>query len=125
MGGRLAVRRVLATALPIAALVLTLVLLPSLGSGSVPTAVLTGSAPAATVVHLLGDEVAPASPAPGPELRRAVADGSGNLVAILLAAATAIALAAGVHRERVPVTAPSVMRTTDAVGRAPPRFHRP
>lgn len=121
MGSRLRVRRVLTRTLPVAALVLLVALLPSFGSSSVPAAVITGSAPSATVVHLLGDEVVPASLAPSTDRARAPAPGDTRLAVLLLAALfLAASLVIGPSTGSA-ARAPHRLVASGAVGRAPPR----
>jgi hypothetical protein len=99
-----------------------LLVLPSLGSRLVPEAVIGASSPAATVVHLLGDEVAPAPVASTSELRTRLS--APTLLPFLgvVAAAGAFAaaqVAGGVLRaRRVPVPVAAPRRSLPA--RAPP-----
>lgn len=126
MGGRLRVRRVLTRTLPAVALVLVVALLPSFGSTSVPAAVLAGSVPVATVVHLLGDEVAPASLAPSTDRARPAALGHAGLGVILLTALAAAARHVVGPSAGPTGRAPHRLVARRAVGRAPPRsFARP
>ena len=126
MGGRVHVRRLLTRTLPAVALVLVVALLPSFGSTSVPSAILTGSAPTATIVHLLGDEVAPASLAPSSDRARPTALVHPGLAVVLLALLLAVFLRADGPITGAAGDVPRRLVAHRAVGRAPPRsFARP
>lgn len=121
MGGRVRVRRLLTRTLPAAALVLVVAMLPSFGSTSVPTAVLAGSTSATAVVHLLGDEVAPASLVPSTDRSRPSAFGHAGLGVVLLVALAAATLPVVGPSSGTAGRVPHRLVTRRGGGRAPPR----
>ncbi len=125
MDGRSVLRRRPATALPALLLALMLVLLPSMGSRLVPTAALATVVPAASVVHLLGDEVVAAPPGSASELRTRLVAPDDLLIAVLLGTVGAFAaLAAAAHRTHATSIARSLVPLPATPGRSPPRRAR-
>jgi len=125
MDGRSVLRRRPATALPALLLALILVLLPSMGSRLVPTAALATVAPAASVVHLLGDEVVAAPPGSVTELRTRLLAPDGLLIGALLVTVAALAaLGAAAHRTHATSVVRSLVPLPATPGRSPPRRAR-
>ena len=120
MSGRFQLRRPTSIAL---ALLLTLVLgvVASMGPRPVPLTEVGAVSPAAAVVHLLGDEVVPAAPSPGLEVRVRTLVPDGLALAVILATSLgAIALASVVHRGNRMAVSRSLVPIPGAPGRSPP-----
>lgn len=121
MDGRRRARRSDATTRSIVALamVLALVFVPSMGPGAVPAGLASAVAPAAAVVHALGDEVVAAAPALDLRARPSL---PGPLLATLVLVA---GLGAVLLTGRALIEAPAHVRAlafvTTAPGRSPPR----
>jgi hypothetical protein len=120
MGGRFLLRARAATALPVLVLAIALVLIPSVGSRVVPAAALATGSPAATVVHLLGDEAVPAPPVLEVRSRLLVPDAA-SLAALLVALTGLLGLVAAFHRSGPDTVSPARAPVHRAPGRSPPR----
>jgi hypothetical protein len=120
MHGRFHLRRP-TTILVALVLALVLVLIASMGFRPVPATATAAVSPAATVVHLLGDEVVPAAPIRSVELRvRTLAPDDLALTVLLATLLGTIALASVVHRGNRQAVSRSLVPIPSAPGRSPP-----